>query len=500
MQVSRATTNSSGAQQPRCCAVGAPAIQSLAQFNLRDLETSSQSEEYSKIVVLYGFSELNKEAQRWREKTVEVLADLEDKANTTLIECNSLGDIRELGYQDLSVLYLSNQDIACWDGAVSKIQTLLDGHLRQSASSQTSFHILVLLEGKRNSVIVQDVQQAVQQMVEAFGAQVHFFQSGESNTTDELVAQLKASMTALPPVSARKRRTLLGAPILDRFDPVSIEDAYSMDKARELVSSFIDIFDKNLARKSEAIGLNWNSTKDALRSVLRDSQQLHAQQYGDLFREIEGSKGIKAARSLAAVHVLSALTAIYDQLTGKFLTYLVNAFEKTAPKIPVSATIRKDLKKLSETALTKYTDILRMMQEDLNALLADNYGEGILQADLLSFSSSPLFSVHQMRSQLELVSKQVVEKLLAQGTINPFLRTSIFPPTHININFLISPQTSPVSKELYDEHLPGVSERRAYPMRFDGVAQYPFDFNEVPKSTEREESWLDMLKGFFGQD
>lgn len=179
-----------------------------------------------------------------------------------------------------------------------------------------------------------------------------------------MVAQLKASMTALSPMSARKRRTLLGsAPIVNRFEPVSVEEAYSMDKARELVTSFIDIFDENLARKSETIGLNWNSTKDALQSVLRDSQQLHAQQYGDLFQEIEGTKGMKAARSLAAVHVLSALTAIYDQLSGKFLTYLMNAFEKTAPKIPISATMRKDLKKLSETALTKYIDILRMMQE-----------------------------------------------------------------------------------------------------------------------------------------
>ena len=96
-------------------------------------------------------------------------------------------------------------------------------------------------------------------------------------------------------------------------------------------------------------------------------------------------------------------------------------------------------------------------------------------------------------------SEERVNTLFLGGSYNPYIRDSPFPPTHINLNYLIDPKSISMNSEysqLYDEHKEGPCETRADPLIVPGVARFPFDPNQNPISTETTEPWWKLIKDF----
>ena len=92
--------------------------------------------------------------------------------------------------------------------------------------------------------------------------------------------------------------------------------------------------------------------------------------------------------------------------------------------------------------------------------------------------------------------------LVLAGSVNPFLRDSPLPPTHINLNYLVDPRGLSADwqlKGLYDAQ--DESGRvRADPLQFPGIAQVPFDPAEHPIPKSKDAPWHKVLMEFFLQD
>ncbi|RYG69417.1 hypothetical protein EON64_02780 [archaeon] len=130
---------------------------------------------------------------------------------------------------------------------------------------------------------------------------------------------------------------------------------------------------------------------------------------------------------------------------------------------------------------------------DLCAMLRSTLPRG----EHLKLSVNSQHMVASLAADLFSAVEQQLKRLVLSGALNPFLRTHTFPPVRIGLHYLFYPQRPAVSGDLFDEHKHGACVNRADALRFEGVARYPFDFNEAPAPTEAQESWVDLVKAFF---
>lgn len=111
--------------------------------------------------------------------------------------------------------------------------------------------------------------------------------------------------------------------------------------------------------------------------------------------------------------------------------------------------------------------------------------------------------IQQLKQELWELLNDKKKSLQLQGLFNPFIREYFFPPTHINLNYLIEPSAIATGLEynkLYDKHIDGYVENRADPLIFDGVANTPFDPNKKPTYQQKTESVWEAVKDFFREE
>ena len=106
------------------------------------------------------------------------------------------------------------------------------------------------------------------------------------------------------------------------------------------------------------------------------------------------------------------------------------------------------------------------------------------------------FEKYQLASFVRDAVEERVRELGLAGVINPYIRTSPFPPLHVNVNLQVNPKDISFSREfgrMYDEPRVGPCEDRADPLLFNGVAQVPFDPSFHPLTPDRR-TLLQKLK------
>jgi hypothetical protein len=111
------------------------------------------------------------------------------------------------------------------------------------------------------------------------------------------------------------------------------------------------------------------------------------------------------------------------------------------------------------------------------------------------------FELEKRRLQFHVTSRAAerVKALWLAGTYNPYTRDCPYPPTHINLNYLIDPKAVANSgfDKLYDEHKEGPCDTRAEPMQIRGAAAIPFDPNQNPTASEkRPPVWKEVVEFF----
>lgn len=113
------------------------------------------------------------------------------------------------------------------------------------------------------------------------------------------------------------------------------------------------------------------------------------------------------------------------------------------------------------------------------------------------------YDLVELKKTLSARARDKINGLFLQGTYNPYIRFQPFPPTHVNVNYLLDPRKLLESKELdplYDEHKDGFAPGRADPMLFPKIAMFPFDPNSHPQPTEKGQNWWEVLEDFFMSD
>ena len=99
-------------------------------------------------------------------------------------------------------------------------------------------------------------------------------------------------------------------------------------------------------------------------------------------------------------------------------------------------------------------------------------------------------------------SKDHVDTLFLQGVYNPFVRTASYPPTHLNLNYLIDPRSIGFEIEHrshYDTHDDCITPNRGDALYLPNTARIPFDPNTLPKG-KTDSSWWQQLKDFYLED
>eukprot|EP01031_Cornospumella_fuschlensis_P028696 gene28696-34644_t len=238
---------------------------------------------------------------------------------------------------------------------------------------------------------------------------------------------------------------------------------------------------------------SWNKTRPHVLAALQSSLQAWQVEHGTaLLGDDEGSNSICAALRRVALRCLADFARDFAE---QHRDYVLRAFEKSLRKLPGHSQSRANLQKLAKSLSKRHADLVRSLEEDISTLARSALpGSG---AENLRLTLDTQHMVSALAADLFAAVEQQLKRLVLAGTLNPFLRSHSFPPVRIGLHYLFYPQMPTVSGDLYDEHRPGVCEKRADALRFDGVAQYPFDFNETPVSTETQESWVDLVKAFF---
>lgn len=128
---------------------------------------------------------------------------------------------------------------------------------------------------------------------------------------------------------------------------------------------------------------------------------------------------------------------------------------------------------------------------------------GIKHSRKLEIPLDLSFQLERMETTLNQAADRRVKEMSLDGSHNPYLRTSPFPPTHVNINYMFNPRAVIESIEInrmYDPHKPGYAAGRAEPMVFPGIASIPFDPNEHPLPRQRITFWQRFRNYFTGEE
>ncbi len=97
----------------------------------------------------------------------------------------------------------------------------------------------------------------------------------------------------------------------------------------------------------------------------------------------------------------------------------------------------------------------------------------------------------QLEEELTLIQGETICKTTLAGQHNSYIRTSRFPPCHVNFNYLLDPSLLSRDygeiKQYYDEHKDGYVPSRADSMIFPGIASVPFVPTAVPAAKDDNE-------------
>jgi hypothetical protein len=157
------------------------AIQSIEQF--REAVSVSKSDKdigssmiASRIGVLVGFSTYSTLVRSWKERVAEMFAIEAAEgasevaaADTDLIECTNIDDLRSLGVQDFTVVYLSKQGRLNEESVLLQVQSCLDAHARLAVCNKgdAPIKLAFIVEGKEDHGL-RSVKRAVESMMQSF--------------------------------------------------------------------------------------------------------------------------------------------------------------------------------------------------------------------------------------------------------------------------------------------------------------------------------------------
>jgi hypothetical protein len=255
-------------------------------------------------------------------------------------------------------------------------------------------------------------------------------------------------------------------------------------------------------------GSTVNSTVAALRGVLEGAVEEHRLEHAAELLAHGSSAAFQSAVPQCRLHLASTLLPVYRTLTQSMLQGSLGAFDRQVGRLTSTRRLPAQLRVIASAVNKGFArgveGIRGELMEMIEATAAAACGVQARRAGFGATLRLPQFSADFERRCLEEALRQrsteTLHSLTLSGAYNPYVRETELPPFHINVNYLVDPKALLVGQEyksLYDEHREGPCETRADPLVFPGIATIPFDPNQHPVSTERVNSWVDVVKDFF---
>ncbi|KAJ1439396.1 hypothetical protein B484DRAFT_415865 [Ochromonadaceae sp. CCMP2298] len=500
------------------------ALESLSKY---------QDKDSVKLVALFGFG--SSAGAALYEKLFE--DPLEDGV---IVNIDEPAELLQLGGSNVAVGFLGRKELVVDEtNFLRRVQSFVDGAARAGAASQ----LVIIIEGERdaNAVELEAMAGAAVEGSRVSVRTVYMPVDRSSSAYEVEVSQVRSLLDAPTRLSSVKdlRQRLQGLGAVGTSAPATeVSELEAAAACRGLSESFAIELESSLQRLLGRgllpAGSTLNSTVQGLRATLEEAVGRHHAAYKEQFLKHKDSQAMRAAAYRARLELSLRLLPVYRTITESMLQGSIDAYEKRLVKIPPVPRVHQLLAMLAEGTVGGFEENLELIRSEFLEMVGLRPAEGLLSNEHSPASCAWIpanahragiaasLSTHARKNErwwapqyaFELEKRRLhhhvttrgaerVNALFLAGTYNPYIRDSPFPPTHINLNYLVDPSAVAANrayKQLYDEHKEGPCDGRAEPLVIPGVAAIPFDPNQHPSGTEKSESLLSMVKDYFRGD
>ena len=282
------------------------------------------------------------------------------------------------------------------------------------------------------------------------------------------------------------------------------------DKAAEACNAIVEAFVANLVDRLppnvpfQGSVMDLDEFTSFVSAAVVTAAEVNSEQYLDVFTKYEASSSMNRAYYRARIGATIAVYPIYREAIEALLAKTLENFDTSIKKIKPNSSLVQSLKKQAAISVNDFTSKASTLQKGIKSILTKNsvglFGSSAKgNKQLLSSIDARLsvsYDTHKLHKLLSEACKERENSLFVQGAYNPFIRSMPFPPTKINLNYLVDPRAASFGltyDKLYDEHKDGAAINRAEPLIINGVAKIPFDLNEHAKPKESK-PWYTVIK------
>ena len=282
------------------------------------------------------------------------------------------------------------------------------------------------------------------------------------------------------------------------------------DKAAEACNAIVEAFVANLVDRLppnvpfQGSVMDLDEFTSFVSTAVVTAAEVNNEQYLDVFTKYEASSSMNRAYYRARIGATIAVYPIYREAIEALLAKTLENFDAAVKKIKPNSSLVQSLRKQAAISVNDFTSKASTLQKGIKSILTKSsvglFGSSAIRNKQLLSSIDARLSVGYDTNKLyKLLSEACKERensLFVQGAYNPFIRSMPFPPTKINLNYLVDPRAASFGltyDKLYDEHKDGAAINRAEPLIINGVAKIPFDLNEHAKPKESK-PWYSVIK------
>ena len=286
----------------------------------------------------------------------------------------------------------------------------------------------------------------------------------------------------------------------------SKENNKAVDVCNEIVEAFVNDLIERLPPNVQFQGsiTDLDEFINFISAAVVTAIEINNEKYSDVFTKYESTLSMNRACYRARIGAAGAVYSIYRDTIESLVSKTLENFDIAVKKIKPNSSLVHSLKKQVVISANDFISKATTLQKGFKSILTKN-SVGIFSSQAgrnKQFMSSidAQFSNNYYRNKLLKMlfdaCKEREESLFVQGVYNPYIRSMPFPPTKINLNYLVDPRTALFGlsyKKLYDEHKDGATIDRADQLLVPGVAKMPFDPNEhaTPKDSK---PWYSIIK------
>lgn len=409
---------------------------------------------------------------------------------------------------------------------LNHIKAYIDGVFYRKTSSKTiaTSNLILLVEQDAD---IEPFKKIVDWMLEeAAHPEKDKIQVTFLSTNDSLPEEAKAKVfQVMEATSGGSTKDLMQSLVrIDSQSPKSIKSSdrevnAAMD-CRVLCDNFLSTFKRKLKAINAAPALATttymssgvvNNTMQALQNAIDESVEVNYADNADLFERMAGSHAFASAAYRSRTEMTDMIMPLYDRIVASTVQRNLDLFDKRLLRVPANPKLPKNLQTVGKRTAEDCGNAVKTVRRDFKALCCMPSSNGLFSIrDHRSFEGSLKRKLSRKSQLLRFAAdiedrvKERIDSLFLGGQYNPYVRDAPFPPTHINLNYLIDPRAVILGMQydgVYDEHLDAVVPDRADPLLFPGVSTtIVVDPNAKPSSKETETPWTELVRDFFTEE